>query len=191
MHCFYKYLASLVHQPVVSYTHGIVRPNNGCPRFCQTNTSQVTALSPSTCRYDTLCCLCQSEVSLAKISIKIPQTSSIRALNTGFWGMHTLKREGRQETGRPPGNGKAVRIWEGRQDDCSGRHWRRWRQASTSPMAAWAVILTFPFPCIMYEYKTDHHTGSDGSTCQVVSYYQATSVPSTHCYSFCDCSLKA
>ena len=35
---------------------------------------------------------------------------------------------------------------EGRQDDCPGRHWRRWRQALTSPVTARTVILTaFPF----------------------------------------------
>ena len=28
------------------------------------------------------------------------------------------------------------------QDDCSGRHWRRWRQASTSPVTTRAVTLT-------------------------------------------------
>ena len=35
---------------------------------------------------------------------------------------------------------------KGRQVDSSGIHWRRWRQASTSPVNARAVILTiFPF----------------------------------------------
>ena len=32
------------------------------------------------------------------------------------------------------------------QDDCPARHWRRWRQTSTSPVTTRAVILTiFPF----------------------------------------------
>ena len=35
---------------------------------------------------------------------------------------------------------------KGRQDDCHARHWRCWKQASTSPVTTSAVILTtFPF----------------------------------------------
>ena len=37
---------------------------------------------------------------------------------------------------------------ESRQDDCPARHWRHWRQASTSPMTTRTVTLTiFPFLC--------------------------------------------
>ena len=37
---------------------------------------------------------------------------------------------------------------EGHQNDCPDRHWRRWRQASTSSVTIRAVILmTFPFLC--------------------------------------------
>ena len=35
---------------------------------------------------------------------------------------------------------------EGRQGDCPARHWRRWRQSSTSAVTTRAVtIMTFPF----------------------------------------------
>ena len=37
---------------------------------------------------------------------------------------------------------------KGHQDDCPGHHWRRWRQASTSPVMTGAVTLsTFTFLC--------------------------------------------
>ena len=39
---------------------------------------------------------------------------------------------------------------KGHQDDCPAHHWRRWRQASTSPVMTRAVTLTtFPFPCMI------------------------------------------
>ena len=38
-----------------------------------------------------------------------------------------------------------------RQDDSLDSHWRRWRQASTSPVNIKAIILTtFPFPCCSF-----------------------------------------
>ena len=39
---------------------------------------------------------------------------------------------------------------KGRQDDCPGRYWIRWRQASTTPVTTSAAILTtIPFLCVL------------------------------------------
>ena len=36
---------------------------------------------------------------------------------------------------------------KGRQDDCPGRHRRRWRQAAASPVTRAVILTTFPFMC--------------------------------------------
>ena len=43
--------------------------------------------------------------------------------------------------------------WKAHQDDCPGRHWRCWRQASATPATTRAVSLTtFPFLCWYHYY---------------------------------------
>ena len=47
---------------------------------------------------------------------------------------------------------------KGRQDDSPDIHWRRWRQASTSPVNTKAVNLTtFPFLCIWCVRSVSNH----------------------------------